>query len=199
MAPVSSTISASQKATRRPALTTHPVAVSQVPIVTFRIRLIFSSTFDEKTGSAPTWVIVAAPIASSANAARKPPGITPAGLAKRSSARIRQVVLPGVDLSTQDRPRVSAPLAGTWMRVSEATSGLQRGAEEGQDVLEPAGELVGRQRVPVEQRFDERHVAEPGEERAVAREQQLFGVVAAEAASRHLALEEHLGAGEQRP
>ena len=51
-------------------------------------------------------------------APRNPPWTMPAGLAKRSSARIRHTVRPGTDLSTQVMPRVSSQLGGTWIRGS---------------------------------------------------------------------------------
>ena len=49
-------------------------------------------------------------------APRNPPWTMPAGLAKRSSARIRHTVRPGTALSTHVMPRVSSQLGGTWMR-----------------------------------------------------------------------------------
>ena len=42
--------------------------------------------------------------------------MVPAGLAKRSSAVMRQVQRPGTDLSTQTMPRVRSLLGGTCMR-----------------------------------------------------------------------------------
>ena len=51
-------------------------------------------------------------------APRNPPWTMPAGLAKRSSARIRHTVRPGTALSTQVMPRVSSQLGGTWIRGS---------------------------------------------------------------------------------
>ena len=58
----------------------------------------------------------AAPMDESAKAARKPPCMMPAGLAKRSSAAMRQVQRPGIALSTQVMPRVRSLLGGTCMR-----------------------------------------------------------------------------------
>ena len=52
----------------------------------------------------------------SAKAPRKPPCMIPAGLAKRSSACIRQMQRPGVALSTQVMPRVRSLFGGTCMR-----------------------------------------------------------------------------------
>ena len=52
----------------------------------------------------------------SAKAPRKPPCMIPAGLAKRSSARIRQMQRPGVALSTQVMPSVRSLFGGTCMR-----------------------------------------------------------------------------------
>ena len=61
---------------------------------------------------------VAEPMAESAMAPRNPPWTMPAGLANRSSARIRHTVRPGRDFSTQVIPRVSSQLGGTWIRWS---------------------------------------------------------------------------------
>ena len=55
-------------------------------------------------------------MAESAKAPRKPPCMIPAGLAKRSSAFMRQTQRPGVDLSTQVMPRVRSLFGGTCMR-----------------------------------------------------------------------------------
>ena len=52
----------------------------------------------------------------SAKAPRKPPCMMPAGLAKRSSARMRQTQRPGVALSTHVMPRVRSLFGGTCMR-----------------------------------------------------------------------------------
>ena len=52
----------------------------------------------------------------SAKAPTKPPCMMPAGLAKRSSARMRQMQRPGVALSTHVMPRVKSLFGGTCMR-----------------------------------------------------------------------------------
>ncbi len=62
--------------------------------------------------------MAAAPMAESAIAPRNPPWTIPAGLANRSSARIRHTVRPGSDLSTHVIPSVSSQFGGTWIRVS---------------------------------------------------------------------------------
>ncbi len=82
------------------------------------MKRVFISTFEEKTlrPAARANVMVADPMAESAMAPMNPPWMIPAGLAKRSSARIRQTVRPGSDLSTQVIPRVSSHAGGTWIR-----------------------------------------------------------------------------------
>ncbi len=79
-------------------------------------KLIFISAFEAKTRRPSTKVTAAAPMDESAKAARKPPCMIPAGLAKRSSAVMRQMHRPGVDLSTQVMPRVRSLFGGTCMR-----------------------------------------------------------------------------------
>ena len=88
-------------------------------------KLIFTSALTQNTRRSSTKVTAAAPMAESANAPRKPPCMIPAGLAKRSSAFMRQVVRPGTDLSTQVIPSVRSQLGGTCMR--EVTSGESNG------------------------------------------------------------------------
>ena len=103
-------------ATRRPPETTSAVQVRSAPGGTGPRKLIFSSALAAKTGRPSTKVTAAAPMAESAKAARKPPCMIPAGLAKRSSAVMRQVQRPGVALSTQVMPRVRSLFGGTCMR-----------------------------------------------------------------------------------
>ena len=52
----------------------------------------------------------------SQKAPMNPPCMIPAGLAKRSSASMRQTQRPGVDLSTHVMPRVRSLFGGTCMR-----------------------------------------------------------------------------------
>ena len=58
-------------------------------------------------------VTALAPMEESNMAAKKPPCTMPAGLAKRSSARISHTVAPGTDLSTHRRPSVRSQFGGT--------------------------------------------------------------------------------------
>ena len=87
-------------------------------------KLVFISTLDENTllPCSLAKVTVADPMAESAMAPMNPPWRMPAGLAKRSSARIRHTVRPGRALSTQVIPRVSSQLGGTWIRGSATGS-----------------------------------------------------------------------------
>ncbi len=90
--------------------------VRSAPGGTGRKKLIFISALELKTFRPSTKVTAAAPMDESAKAPRNPPCMIPAGLAKRSSARIRQMQRPGVVLSTQVMPRVRSLLGGTCMR-----------------------------------------------------------------------------------
>ncbi len=77
-------------------------------------KLVFISTFEAKTfrPAARAKVIAAEPMAESAMAPTNPPCTMPAGLANRSSARIRQTVRPGTDLSTQVMPEGELAVGG---------------------------------------------------------------------------------------
>ena len=118
MRPRSSTTSASAKATRAPPETTWARHSSSAPTGTGAMNVVFISTFEENTRrpDARAKVTVAEPMAESAMAPMNPPWMIPAGLANRSSARMRQTVRPGSDLSTQVMPRVSSQAGGTWIR-----------------------------------------------------------------------------------
>ena len=65
-------------------------------------------------------------------------------------------------------------------------------------VLTAGGQRLGRERVDVEEVVHERRVREVRQHRAVTGEQQLAGVVAAQPARVHLALEERGAPVEQR-
>src|SRR5713101_4527886 len=91
------------------------VHVSMRPTATGARKLIFNSALAENTLRPFTNVTEDAPMAESASAARKPPWMTPAGLANRSSASMRHTVRPGSALSTQTMPSVKSQLGGTWM------------------------------------------------------------------------------------
>jgi len=107
---------ASTNATVEPPETTSAVQVRMAPGGTGARKLIFISALAENTLRPCTKVTAAAPIDESAKAARNPPCMVPAGLAKRSWAVMRQVQRPGSDLSTQTMPRVRSLLGGTCMR-----------------------------------------------------------------------------------
>jgi len=111
--PFSSLTSASLNATRPPPETTCDLHTSIAPALTGARKLTLISALAEKTLRPRAHVTVAAPIAESHMAERKPPWMKPAGFVKRSSARIRHVVLPGSDLSTQTMPRVRSQFGGT--------------------------------------------------------------------------------------
>jgi hypothetical protein len=107
---------ASTNATVEPLETTSAVQVRMAPGCTGARKLIFISALAEKTWRPLTDVTVAAPMDESANAARNPPCMVPAGLAKRSSAVICQTQRPGTDLSMQTMPSVRSLLGGTCSR-----------------------------------------------------------------------------------
>jgi len=92
------------------------VQVRSAPGGTAPRKLTFISALEEKTRRPSTKVTAAAPMAESAKAPRKPPCMIPAGLAKRSSALMRQTQRPGVALSTQVIPSVKSLFGGTCMR-----------------------------------------------------------------------------------
>jgi hypothetical protein len=93
---------------------------SKVPTRAAARKLVFISMLEANTlrPDALAKVTAAEPMAESAMAPRNPPWTMPAGLANRSSARIRHTVRPGSDFSTQVIPRVSSQLGGTWIRWS---------------------------------------------------------------------------------
>src|SRR5260370_6225817 len=64
-------------------------------------------------------------------------------------------------------------------------------------MLEPGVEGRGCERIAAEERLEERDVAEIAEQGAIAREEQLFGIVAAEPSGVHLPFEEPDGAGHE--
>jgi hypothetical protein len=107
---------ASTKATRRPPETTSAVQTRSAPGGTGARKLIFISALAANTLRPWTNVTAAAPMAESAKAPRNPPCMMPAGLAKRSSAVMRQTQRPGVALSTHVMPRVRSLFGGTCMR-----------------------------------------------------------------------------------
>ena len=89
-----------------PPETTEAVHSSTAPTRTGARKLVFISTLEENTflPAARAKVTVADPMAESAMAPRKPPWMMPAGLAKRSSARIRHTVRPGYGLVDTGHP-----------------------------------------------------------------------------------------------
>ncbi len=107
---------ASTNATVEPPETTSAVQVSTAPGGTGARKLIFISALAAKTLRPWTNVTAAAPMAESAKAPRNPPCMIPAGLAKRSSAVMRQVQRPGVALSRHTIPSVRSLLGGTCIR-----------------------------------------------------------------------------------
>src|SRR5215469_17014938 len=92
---------ASTKATRRPPEMTSAVQVRADPGATAARKLTLISALEQKTRRPSAKVTAAAPMDESAKADKKPPCMIPAGLAKRSSARIVQMQRPGTDLSAQ--------------------------------------------------------------------------------------------------
>ena len=99
---------------------------SSLPGVTGPRKLIFISALEANTRRPSTKVTAAAPMAESAKAPRKPPCMIPAGLAKRSSALIRQMQRPGVALSRQVIPRVRSLFGGTCIREAMAVKSTRR-------------------------------------------------------------------------
>ena len=83
--------------------------------------------------------------------------------------------------------------------VSVSRAGHERGVEEREHVVEALVEGVAVERVAVEQAAEERGVGEVAEQRAVAGDQQLLGVLLAERAGVHLPAEVVDGEVEHRP
>src|SRR5688500_153497 len=75
-----------------------------------------------------------------------------------------------------------------------AGAGDQGGVEERQHVVEALRQRVALERITIEQAAEERSVGEVAEQRAVAGDEQLLGILAAERAGVHLAAE--VGDGE---
>ena len=123
-------------------------------------------------------------------AARNPPWTIPAGLANRSSATARHVVLPGSALVDADQ--AEREIAVRW--DLEARSGPGHGSSAARKNTRRCwsrrSSSDATERVRLEQRLEKRHVTEVGEQRPVAGEHQLLGVVQSEASCVHLALEE---------
>ena len=111
--PASSLIRASTKITVAPASMVFASQRSSEPTLAARKKLTFISALATLARRPFSEVTALAPMDESNIAARKPPWMTPPGLANRSSARISQVELPGTDLSTQRNPRVKSQLGGT--------------------------------------------------------------------------------------
>lgn len=123
--------SASTKATRLPSRTTQAVAVRTEPVRAAARKLTFISRLTTEARRASRKVTAAVDMAESASAARKPPWTTPAGLANRSAAPIRQTVRPGVDLSTHTSPKVRSQLGGICSRRGVGTVSVEVSFPEG--------------------------------------------------------------------
>ena len=104
----------------------------------------------------------------------------------------------GVRRRVAARPVAAARASGEARRAAGYASGTTACAEHVDHVLAARRERVGRERVDVEQVVHERRVRQVRQHRAVAGEQQLAGVVAAQPAGVHLAFEERGAAVEQR-
>ena len=112
---------ASANATLLPPPTTSAEQTSVAPGRTAATKLTFISTLAVNTLRPLAHVTVAAPIAESQNAPRKPPCSTPAGFTNRSSTCMRQRVRPGTDLSSHTMPSVRSQFGGTCKAVTAPT------------------------------------------------------------------------------
>src|SRR5712691_5051737 len=152
MRPSSSTTSASRNAARFPPEITCAVQVRTEPTRAGFRNDTLSSALAEKTFRSRAYVRELAPMAESANAARNPPCTMPVGLAKRSSATMRQTVRPGSRFSMHTMPSVRSQLGGTCTRASEGVTclHLRRAARPvlvAQQALEQLAALGARQLV----------------------------------------------------